>query len=585
MRLLLPVTAVAGAVGAVTVCVVGLVGLVLVVAGVLVPVAAGWVQPRPAPPDLILGPGLWDALRPLLKIPEEKAGDRRKWLRLPDSLDAGNRVVLRLPAEWPGGEAGTKALDAIVTSRLPGDWDARWSRDESVPWVQWTRRAPEAPRPELPKMVEWYDTGDPYKIYVGETPEGAAFVHTHTATPHVGSSGETGSGKSTIAYMFLVAARLHGWLVTVIDPKRNSLREADGEAGVRIHVDVVECCMALAEYFTSMMAAEKWNSKKYEGRGGLDAPVPRLLIVEEWPSFKEFVAAWWKFIMKERGFPPVLVWIQLVLMQGRSSNHRVFFGTHQFSLEVFGSTLVRDQVGTKMVAGEVSPPSWVVAFGAGAPMVEYDETIPGRGAISLKGRRRKKVLPDGRVERAEEIQYAYITPRVAEWLQKAPPAPDWWTRGEMAPWITNADVARAHAAAAVAPFLPGGAVAGQRSSLTPDTDIDDELTGTHKPSSKPVPDMSGQGAVSGGTAPEDLVELAALVAEEGIEETRYTLRQACEIGIIRKTYGAARQFKSAWIGAGKEFPEGRTEKGATSYTREELEAVYGAPVTDSPEAD
>ncbi|MGW6878632.1 hypothetical protein ACWGHA_40675, partial [Streptomyces xanthophaeus] len=77
--------------------------------------------------------------------------------------------------------------------------------------------------------------------------------------------------------------------------------------------------MAIAEYFTSMMAAEKYNRRKYHGYEGADRPTPRLLIIDELPSFRDFVAAWWKYIMNERGFPPVLTWFQLILMLGRSS--------------------------------------------------------------------------------------------------------------------------------------------------------------------------------------------------------------------------------------------------------------------------
>nr|WSX47578.1 type IV secretory system conjugative DNA transfer family protein [Streptomyces sp. NBC_00974]WSX54278.1 type IV secretory system conjugative DNA transfer family protein [Streptomyces sp. NBC_00974] len=406
-------------------------------------------------------------------------------------------------------------------------------------------------------------------------------MHTGTATPHIGVSGETGSGKSSILYIPLVAARMAGWLVTVIDPKQNSLVEAHGKSGVRIHTETYECCMAVAEFFVSMMAAEKYNSRRYRGYSGPDAPVGRVLVIDELPSFREFVAAWWKYIIKERGFPPVLIWIQLILMQGRSSNHRVVLGTHQFSLDVFGSTMARDQVGTKMVVGEVSAPSWAVAYGVGAPLVDYDETIQGRGVISLKGRRRKKTLADGRVERAEEIQYAYITPEVAGLLDACPPAPAWWEAGASAPWITARDIARADSAAAVADFLQGGRYAGGREDLTPDTDTDALLTQGSVPRSKPVSDVSGSVAASGsgaGTAvAADLAELADQVAAEGVEEQRYTIAQACAVGIIRKAPGAARQFKSAWIKAGKPFPEGEMIRGNACYTRAELESVFGAP--------
>ncbi|MFD9270928.1 hypothetical protein ACFWB1_26070 [Streptomyces goshikiensis] len=586
VRLAVPAVAVSGwcgwwpAVVAVVVAL-ALVGLAAAVTG---PAVFGWWRPRPVSADLVHGPGMWAALRPVLGMGEEER--RGRWLHLPEDVTgAGARVLLRLPAGWPGGEAGTRAVDAIVTGRLPGEWTAHWRRTVAAPFVEWVRdAAPETPK-VLPKSVEWIPAGDPLKIHFGETLDGPAYVHTGTATPHIGVSGETGSGKSSILYIPLVAARLAGWLVTVIDPKQNSLVEAHGKSGVRIHTETYECCMAVAEFFVSMMAAEKYNSRRYRGYSGSDAPVGRVLVIDELPSFREFVAAWWKYIIKERGFPPVLIWIQLILMQGRSSNHRVVLGTHQFSLDVFGSTMARDQVGTKMVVGEVSAPSWAVAYGASAPLVDYDETIQGRGVISLKGRRRKKTLPDGRVERAEEIQYAYITPQVAGLLDACPPAPAWWEAGAPAPWITARDIARADSAAAVSDFLPGGRYAGGRTDLTPDTDTGTLVTPPSMPSSGAMPNVSRPVAVSGGGAAPavapavapDLTELADQVAAEGVEEQRYTIAQACAVGIIRKAPGAARQYKSAWIKAGKEFPEGEMIRGNACYTRAELESVFGAP--------
>ncbi|MEW2374240.1 hypothetical protein AB0940_33535 [Streptomyces sp. NPDC006656] len=586
VRLAVPVVAVAGWLGRwpVVAAVVGVLAVAGVLAAVTGPVGLGWWRPRPAGADLVHGPGMWAALRPVLGVGE--AERRRKWLHLPlDVSLAGARVVLRLPAGWAGGETGMKAVDAIVTGRLPGEWTAHWHRTVAAPYVEWVRdAAPEKPR-VLPKSVDWIQTGDPLKIYFGETPAGPAYVYTGTATPHIGVSGETGSGKSTLLYIPLVAARMAGWLVTVIDPKQNSLVEAYGKSGVRIHTETYECCMAVAEFFVSMMAAEKYNSRRYRGYVGPDAPVGRVLIIDELPSFREYVAAWWKYIVKERGFPPVLIWIQLILMQGRSSNHRVVVGTHQFSLDVFGSTMARDQVGTKMVVGEVSAPSWAVAYGVSAPLVDYDETIPGRGAISLKGRRRKKILPDGRVERAEEIQYAYITPEVSDLLDACPPAPAWWEAGAPAPWITARDLARADSAAAVADFLPGGRYAGGREDLTPDTDTDAPLTLGSMPRSEPLSDVSGPGVVSGGEEGLAVADLVEQVAAEGIEEQRYTIAQACAVGIIRKSPGAARQYKSAWIKAGKDFPEGEVIRGVSCYTRAELESVFGSPGEENADAD
>nr|WSX47579.1 hypothetical protein OG409_00440 [Streptomyces sp. NBC_00974]WSX54277.1 hypothetical protein OG409_38475 [Streptomyces sp. NBC_00974] len=129
--------------------VLALVGLAAAVTG---PAVLGWWRPRPVSADLVHGPGMWAALRPVLGV--EETAQRRRWLHLPEDVTVpGARVVLRLPAGWPGGEAGTRAVDALVTSRLPGEWTAHWRRTVAAPFVEWVRdAAPETPR-ALPKSV------------------------------------------------------------------------------------------------------------------------------------------------------------------------------------------------------------------------------------------------------------------------------------------------------------------------------------------------------------------------------------------------------------------------------------------------
>ncbi|MFE6848864.1 hypothetical protein, partial [Streptomyces sp. NPDC057686] len=542
---------------------------------------AGGNPGSPLTPDQEFGPGLWAALRTLLSVPVWEP--REDWLTVagdPSGPDA--EISLRLPTGWLGEP---QQLSYVVGLRMPGEWTISTNLTGFGNSVSWRRKPAPIQRPELPEKVSWKSTGDPRSLYFGETHDGPALVQTGTATPHIGVSGETGSGKSTLLYIAVAVARQAGELVTIIDPKQNSMAEADGKSGVRIHTETYECVWAIAEFFTSMMATETRKRKGWKPNpGDVDAtPVGRLLVIDELPSFREFVAAWWKYIIKERGFPPVLVWFQMILMQGRSSDHRVAVGTHQFSLDVFGSTMARDQVGTKMVVGETSDPSWAVAYGATTPRFEYDETIPGRGVISTKGRKKKKIGADGRPERVEEIQFAYITPEIGRILDACPKAPAWFDNGEMAPWITAQDIARADSAAAVAEFLTGD-YSAPPAALTQDTDTDDTATGVPRPRSERVSDTSDgadASAAGGAGAPSmaDLVERLAQEDEPIVE--RWTLAQACQIGIVDKTYGAAREAKSQMARRGIAFPAGEKRGRTTWYTREELESVFGAPAEET----
>jgi hypothetical protein len=520
------------------------------------------------------GPGLWVALRTALRLPDDE--DARVWLHTSDALSGeGARVVLRLPQTWLGTDEQKKILDGVITSRVPGEWTGRYHLSGDEPYAEWLPKAPEKKPEPLPEYVKWENTGDPHRIHYGQGRNGPVYVLTKSSTPHVGVAGETGAGKSSLAYIALVSARLAGWLVTVIDPKQNSLVEAQGKSGVRYVTDSYECVMALAEYFTSMMAAEKYNSRRWrdilkKGSDDHPRPVPRLLIIDELPSFRDFVAAWWKFIVKERGFPPVLVWFQIVLMQGRSSDHRVFVGTHQYSLDVFGSTMARDQVGTKMVVGDTSEPSWAVAYGQTTPRLNFDSSVKGRGVISTKGRKAISKPED----RVEEIQYAHLSPEeINEYLDSAPKAPAWFDAGEMAPWITDEDIERADAAGAVRGFLPGGEY------VTPQADADATrpATGTPRPRSEARDDVSLTPVDGPETAPASMAELAELAAQDGPAETRYTLAQASQLGIIDRTPGAARTAKYAAIKAGKWFPQGEQRGPHTVYTVAELHEFYGVP--------
>ncbi|MCX4809004.1 type IV secretory system conjugative DNA transfer family protein [Streptomyces sp. NBC_01214] len=528
--------------------------------------------------DAEYGPGLWLPVRRLLAVPEWEP--RRDWLTLSETLEEGvGEIRVRIPSGWL---VEPEALSAVIRTRMPGDWAMNTEVSLSDITAVFTRK-PKPVRPEpLPEYVRWEPTGDPLRVYIGETHDGPAYLLTGSATPHVGVAGETGTGKSTTAAGTLVEARMAGWLVTIIDPKQNSQPAAQGKSGVRYATAVDDCVQEMAEFFTSMMAAEKYNSRAMQGKTHANPPIPRLLMIDELPSFREFIAAWWKYIKQQRGFPPVLVWLALILMQGRSSNHRVFLGTHQFAMDLFGSTMARDQVGTKMVVGETSDPSWAVAFGATTPRVHYDDSIPGRGVISTKRRKAKKLNPDGTPQRVEEIQFAHIDEaRMDAYLTDAPTAPAWFDNGEMAPWITDADMAKADSAAAVLAFLPGGEFAPD---LTPDTDADATRQGAPVPGQRQGQNVSltkddehQSAAQSAAGAPLDLGALAAQLAQEEPAELRYSLTQACTLGIIDTKPGAARQKKSDWIKRGKQFPEGEVIKGVSYYTVDELHSVYGVP--------
>ncbi|MFF0561497.1 hypothetical protein [Streptomyces sp. NPDC004266] len=544
-------------------------GPVLIGAGAVVllvaftgPGGLAWWAPRRATDDELLGPAVWAAARQVLRLDEEST--RRKWLRLDPDLSAeGARIVLRLPLEWMGGKDAMGALQHIIDTRIPGEWVAQWERSGASQYVQWTRKPKSAEKPVLPEYVEWKSTGNRYEVFVGQAIEGDrivdVMVHTQSATPHWGVGGDTGSGKSTVLYIPIVHGRQHGELIDILDTKQNSLIEAEGHSGVRVHKTVRECISAFAEFMVSMMAAEGAMGKD-AAPGARAQLIPRLLVIDELPTLIKMAYVWWRYGLKGKGTPPFLEWFSIILLQGRSSDHRIVVGTQQFANTFFGGTMERSQIGTKIVVGLQDRISWGVAFGQSTPVIQYDTTVKGRGAFADK-----RQAPDAEHLYVREFQPAYITPHVAQLLAACPSAPGWFDAGEMAPWITEEVLKEADLVAAVRSFLPGGAYG----PTAPTTVTPAPAAGVPAPSPSSG-HVTGQGGAPGVTAHATAPGGGPAPAEDDALPPTYSLAEACAAGIVPWKHATARQYKKRSEERGISFPEGVTDGRTTSYSEEEL---------------
>ncbi|MEV4928064.1 hypothetical protein [Streptomyces roseoverticillatus] len=545
-----------------------------VVAGLAVaatgPMAAGWWHPRPINDRERYAFGLFGGVAPVLRLDtvgdEERPPVRmRDVLEFPEDLAADGAVItLLLPMEWQGTELQREQLAYAIERRIPGEWDANYQLYGDQHWVQWTRRpAPEAD-PVLPGLVSWIPSDNPRRVMVGQTHQGPYYVDMGSATPHWGVSGGTGDGKTTGLLIPVVHARMHGALVDCITLKTNAFEDIEGESGIRVHKSGRTAVAAIAEFFVSMKAAEAARGTTSERHLR-----PRYLVIDEFGSFVLAAKLWWKYGIGGKGVVPFEAWFHMILMQGRSSDHRIIVGAHTFSREMFGSSEVRDLVGTKAIMGPYSDSKWLVTFGY-AEKIEYDFSVKGRGAIGITGQ------PD-----IEEIQFAYITPEARGYLKKCEDAPEWFDRGEMAPWITADVLAEAEREVAVAAFLPGGEYMVD--------DNDDAHAGTpHNPRSEV---SSGAGVTPGVTLEKDGQDHgqeqgqapAGAAAPAPEAPPVYSLSEACARGILPIKYGTARNKKSKAQKAGLYFPEGVTAAGVTYYTEQELrewwEADQGASRT------
>ncbi|MFD8633749.1 hypothetical protein [Streptomyces sp. NPDC059533] len=537
----------------------GVLSAAAVVAAVTGPAVLGWWRPRPVGADLVHGPGMWAALRPVLGVEESQR--RGRWLYLPGDVSVpGARVVLRLPAGWPGGEAGKRAVTAAVTDRLPGEWEEKWHRADSAPFAEWVRKAPPLKVPKLPESVPFRPSRDPYQVYVGQAVRGFELedvvIRTKSVTPHFGVAGLTGSGKSTVLYLGAVHARESGVLVDILDTKQNSMTEAEGKSGVRVHKTPAECVAALGEFIMSMMAAETALGKS--GDPALrQLLVPRLLLADELPTFMKMALIWWKYQLKGRGIPPFAEWFSIGLLQGRSSDHRFGVGAQQWANAYFGGTMERAQIGWKAQLGYCDSPSWTVAFGSSTAVVSPDTTVPGRGVFS-----------DGRIDPetnglwVREFQPAYIVPQVSARLDAVRPAPAWFDAGERAPWIT-AETLKTAESLAIPEFLVGGRygparpVTGGAVTLRPTTGV-----GVVPPRSGAVTGVAVTASVTGG------VTGGAGPAAPPVE--LFSLAEACEAGVLPWEHATAKVYKSRSPKKGIAFPDGTPDGRVIYYTRNEL---------------
>jgi len=502
----------------------------------------------------VYAPGLWVVFRQALRLdPKEK---RRRHLDVPDDMHAeGARIVLRLPVSWVSTPEAMKLIEDTVEQRAPGEWVPRWGRTGQEHFVEWTVKPKPKVRPKLPQFVQWQPTGDARRVFVGMAVDGfdliEAYVQTQTATPHWGVAGDTGSGKSTVLYIPVVHGRMTGELIDILDTKRNSLIEAEGFSGVRVHKSVRECISAFAEFLASMMAAEAAAGK------GADPQlksmlVSRTLVIDELPTLIKLAYTWWRYGLKGKGTPPFLDWLGIILLQGRSSNHRVVVGTQQFANSYFGGTMERAQIGTRIAVGQQDRTSWGVAFGQNTPVLGFDTDIPGRGAYSDK---RKD--PEADYLYVREIQPCYITPDVAGYLAKCAPAPAWFDAGEIAPWITADILAEVAEIAATTDFLPGGKHAPKSlpaAAVPPPRAV---TVGPPSSQAPTTPVVTG----AGGADVED--------QEEELPDT-YSLSDAFDRGILPWKAGTVRTYFKRGEKRGIAVPEGISDGSTSFYSEAEL---------------
>jgi hypothetical protein len=205
-----------------------------------------------------------------------------------------------------------------------------------------------------------------------------------------------------------------------------------------------------------------------------------------------------------------------------------------------------------------------VAFGQSTPVLGFNSKIKGRGAYTDKQK-----APDADYLYVREIQPSYITPDVGAYLTQCPPAPEWFDRGEMAPWITPEILVEVNATAATAKFLPGGehgpvAFAGVASSAHRG------ITGG-SPSSQGTTGVLATAGATGGATGAGTGPVPELVEdqEEKLPDT-FSLADAHTKGILPWKASTVRTYFKRGAKRGITPPEGITDGQTSYYSEEEL---------------
>lgn len=271
--------------------------VVLVLALAAAVVAAHRYRPEPGD-DAVYGPRLWAILRDDLQLPADEP--RESWLSLPERLAADDaRVVVRLPWTFRGSQLDRENLTALINSRLPGEWVARFSFTGEHATAVYTHKPPR-PKPECPDFVDFFAPDiqaaiadcRPGEIVIGKDDCGGIIVRQLDGeTPHWALSVGTGGGKS--AFNQMVAAQLiaQGFHIIGVDVKRSSLAPLQGIPGVHIYNDPSNPW--------DMRNAIEWfkdeiDARSYVKNRDANAQFPGLsLILEESNEFADLSKQWW----------------------------------------------------------------------------------------------------------------------------------------------------------------------------------------------------------------------------------------------------------------------------------------------------
>ncbi|MFE0633497.1 hypothetical protein ACFW3D_42040, partial [Streptomyces sp. NPDC058864] len=266
--------------------------LTLVVLAVLLVVAVALAHRfKPAPPgdDAVYGPRLWVILREDLALPEDEPSEN--WLRLPDKLGAeGARILIRLPWSFRGTQGEKDDVTSLLNSRLPGEWQGRYTftgEHFSAVYTHKPPPKPPAPAPEPPGAVDIWDPKvqeilaslGPDEFYLGQdTFDRPVIQKMSDEQAHWALSVGSGGGKSAFLQWLAIQMLMKRGTVVIIDGKMVSMTPLIGIEGTHSYVNpqAPQDMRATLEW-----VAEVVNARNYEKKHRIRTDFPPLYVILE----------------------------------------------------------------------------------------------------------------------------------------------------------------------------------------------------------------------------------------------------------------------------------------------------------------
>lgn len=305
------------------------------------------------------------AIGPLLGVIPQTAHTLIHLPRTYGKVTDGEIGHVRLPDAFRASPDERKAVEHLVSSRLPVEIETRWLTAMTPMRLQINA----APKP--PEMVRFselraeMDACQPGDIVIGLDRRRQVYRGSfRTADPHWGFSCASGRGKS--AFLQMVCSQvLHqdsAATVTGVDPKMESLDPLIGVPGVRVANnprDVPAMWQAIADFRAEM------DRRMDQRAADPTAEFPlALLVVDEVNQFSAMTGAVWREL-KERGQPAIApVWMEVasILWQGRAFNCHLIMVGQRLDNHATGGIGLRDSLGLRGLAG-FTPQQWMMLVG------------------------------------------------------------------------------------------------------------------------------------------------------------------------------------------------------------------------------